>query len=605
MGYNPLLLLILVPMAAGSICLIFSDRLKSIIKAASFAVTALALAVSIFVFVKKPVSWQYHSSTVFIADNLSGFIGIFIALSAFLVTIYSFGFIEKSFGRFFGYMLITLGASFGVIFANDTVLLLVFWGLVAAMLYLLVNIQATDAASRASKKALIIVGSTDALMMFGIALIWAMTGTFSVDKIRLPLTGVFSYTAYMALLIACLAKAGAIPFHSWIPEVAEDGPTPVAAYLPASLDKLLGIYLLARISLNMFVMNNISNTILALVGSITIVASVMVALVQHDLKKLLGYHAVSQVGYMVLGIGTGSVIGIAGALFHMLNNVIYKSCLFLAGGNVEKSTGTTDLERLGGLARYMPITFASFLVASLSISGIPPFNGFVSKWMIYQGIIESAGPGNPLWIVWLVCAMFGSALTVASFMKLLHAVFLGRPEKDFGNVKESPLSMTLPVMALAIICCVFGIFAFSIPISLFIAPAIGVTIRYLGIWSPVAATILILVGIVAGLFVYIMYIFVTRKGNYRVVGTFVGGEEPGGLARISGTTFYNTIKDVKAVDSFYKKEKAGYLDVYSLARRFIIPFTRFLQLLHNGVLPTYMVWCLLGMVGMFIVLLLR
>ena len=118
--------------------------------------------------------------------------------------------------------------------------------------------------------------------------------------------------------------------------------------------------------------------LLLVIGSFTIIAAVLGALVQHNLKKLLSFHAVSQVGYMVLGIGTGLPIGIAGGLFHMLNNAIYKCCLFLAGGAVEKKTGTTELSQLGGLARFMPLTFTAALVASLSISGVPPFNGFRS-----------------------------------------------------------------------------------------------------------------------------------------------------------------------------------------------------------------------------------
>ena len=112
---------------------------------------------------------------------------------------------------------------------------------------------------------------------------------------------------------------------------------------------------------------------------------------------------------MVLGIGTGNPIGIAGALFHMLNNAIYKSCLFLTGGSVQHKTGTTNLDKLGGLAKLMPITFTACLIAALSISGVPPFNGFVSKWMIYQGIVELGREGSKLWVIWLAAAMFGSA----------------------------------------------------------------------------------------------------------------------------------------------------------------------------------------------------
>ena len=134
--------------------------------------------------------------------------------------------------------------------------------------------------------------------------------------------------------------------------------------------------------MNLFTISRPMSIFLMAIGSFTIVAAVMMALIQHDLKRLLGYHAVSQAGYMVLGIGTGSIIGIAGGLFHMLNNAIYKHGLFLSGGAVEKKVGTTDLGRLGGLSRFMPISFVTCLIASLAISGVPPFNGFFSKWMI-------------------------------------------------------------------------------------------------------------------------------------------------------------------------------------------------------------------------------
>jgi formate hydrogenlyase subunit 3/multisubunit Na+/H+ antiporter MnhD subunit len=595
MLHNPLLLLVVVPIAAGIPCLIFPDRLKNIPRLASFLVTLACFALSIYVFASRPFNWTSAGLLIFCADNLSSFIALAVSFFAFLVTVYSFGFITKSYGAYFGYILITLGSSFGVAFANNLVVLLVFWGILAAMLYLMVNLKGTDASAASAKKALIIIGGTDALMMLGVAIIWAMTGTFSMDKIRLGFDNGLAVCAYAGIAIAAFAKAGAMPFHSWLPDVAEDGPTPVTAYLPASLDKLLGIYLLARASLSLFIMNAASNLVLAVVGSVTIVFAVMMALVQHDMKRLLGYHAVSQVGYMVLGISTANPVGIAGALFHMLNNAIYKSCLFLGAGSVEKRAGTADLDRLGGLAKFMPVTFASFLVASLAISGIPPLNGFVSKWMIYQGIIESAGRSKGLWVVWLSAAMFGSALTVASFMKLLHAVFLGRPSGDYGSPKEAPLCMSAPAAALAASCLVFGVFAFTVPLALFIAPAVGGSIEYIGAWSPAAATGLILAALAAGALIYLF----GRKAKYRAAAPFVGGEDASSLGRISGTDFYNTIKDMKAIGALYKEEEAKTLDIYALGRGVVLFFNRMLEYLHNGVLPTYMVWCLLGMVGLF------
>lgn len=212
-----------------------------------------------------------------------------------------------------------------------------------------------------------------------------------------------------------------------MPDYGEQADAPVTAFLPASLDKLLGIYLLFRAATGLFQMNGSMQFVLLAVGaSTTVLAAVMMALVQHDLKRLLSYHAVSQVGYMLLGIGTGLPLGLAGGLFHMLNHAMYKSCLFLCAGNVETKAGTTDLDRLGGLARLMPVTFTATLIASLAISGIPPLNGFASKWMIYQGLVDLGGQGGFWWVVWLATAMFGSALTLASFVKVLHSVFLRR-----------------------------------------------------------------------------------------------------------------------------------------------------------------------------------
>ena len=601
MAYNPLLILISLPITIGMMLFILPDRLKITIKTLAFLASLAAFALSVFVFIKKPLDWQTGQSVIFMADTLSSFIGLGVSFFGLLTVIYSIGFIERSFGRYFSYLLVTLGSSFAAAFANHLIVLLAFWGILAALLYLMINMQGTDKAAACAPKAFIIIGGTDAVMIFGITLIWAATGTFFMDKIRLPLNGLTGYAAYFSLAIASFAKAGAMPFHSWLPDTAESAPTPVTAYLPASVDKLLGIYMLIKASLYLFIMNNLSNTVLALAGSVTIILAVIFALVQHDMKRLLGYNAVSQVGYMILGIATGCPIGIAGGLFHMLNNAIYKSCLFMSGGNVEKRTGTTDLAKLGGLARQMPVSFACFLVAAFSISGVPPFNGFVSKWMIYHGIIESSSPRNPLWILWLVTAMFGSALTVASFMKLIHAIFLGRSARDFKMVDEVGFSMLLPVVVLAAVCFIFGVFAFILPLPLWIVPSLGFTLTYIGMWSPVAAAVLIMIGILVGTALYSVF----RRREFRAVDSFAGGEEMDSLERVTGTEFYNTLKDIRAIGALYEKEEKGGFDIYAAGKRSIYSFAKIFQSLHNGVLPTYLVWCLLGMMVMFLFMFIR
>jgi formate hydrogenlyase subunit 3/multisubunit Na+/H+ antiporter MnhD subunit len=459
---------------------------------------------------------------------------------------------------------------------------------------------------KVAKKTFIIVGGSDALMLLGVGIIYYLSGTFQMDRISIPLTAgctPLAVVAYLSLAAACFAKAGAMPLHSWIPDCARSAPLPVVAYLPASLDKLLGIYLLARLSLDLFVMSEAMNIFLMLAGAFTIIAAVMMALLQHNLKRLLGYHAVSQVGYMVLGIGTGNPIGIAGGLFHMLNHAIYKSCLFFTAGNVEKAAKSTELDELGGLSRFMPITYLSCLIASLAISGVPPFNGFVSKWMIYQGLISNLGA--PVFkfsalvsILCLAAAMFGSALTLASFMKLLHATFLGRSLRAKGLIKEADWQMWLPAAILALLCVLFGVLAYQLPLKYFIFPAVPGVV-FIGSWLSSKTTLLIIAGLAAGLLLFAF------KPKLRRDKSFLGAETRNldlEASRVSGTDFYNTVREFAVFSAIYKKAEGGFFDIYEQGKAAVFAVGKFFQFLHNGVLPTYLVWTLLGMIGLFFAL---
>lgn len=541
-----------------------------------------------------------YLSNLFKLDNLSRFVIWAIILFGVLITLYSIKFMRgrKRLAQYYTYIVLTVIASIGVALANNLILLIVLWGFLGLTLYMLINIEPN--ADQTAKKTFIIVGGVDSLMILGIAIIWYLSGTFQMSRICIALDNPLAKFAYVLLAIGCFAKAGAMPFHSWIPDCAEDAPTPVTAFLPASLDKLLGIYLLARISLHLFVMDNAMNLFLMIVGAITIFAAVMMALIQHDLKRLLGYHAVSQVGYMVLGIGTGTIIGIAGGIFHMLNHAIYKSCLFLAAGDVEQQAKTTDLDKLGGLVKFMPLTFAGFLIASFSISGVPPFNGFVSKWMIYQGLIQKIGSGNYalISVLCLLSAMFGSALTLASFMKLIHATFLGRRTENKQGIREVSWMMWLPIAVLAVLCIIFGVFK-QLPLNNFIFPAVG-TGEIFGFWSSDWATLLIIIGIAIGL---IIYFIGNIKGLVREDESYIGGELIEAEARVSGVDFYNSIKQMPVLKIIYQKAEDKLFDIYDQGKKFVFAITEKFQHLHNGVLPTYLVWCLLGMIVLFIVLL--
>jgi NADH:ubiquinone oxidoreductase subunit 5 (subunit L)/multisubunit Na+/H+ antiporter MnhA subunit len=301
---------------------------------------------------------------------------------------------------------------------------------------------------------------------------------------------------------------------------------------------------------------------------------------------------------MILGIATGTGVGMAGAVFHMLNNAIYKCCLFLSGGAVEQSTGTAELDDLGGLGKKMPFTFAACLIAALSISGIPPLNGFVSKWMIYQGVIEMGAEGNgaasTLWPVWLTCAMFGSALTLASFVKLIHSIFLSRLPDKLKGVKEVSGIMTVPMLVLAGLCVFFGIF-YYVPLRMFIYPALGIEpgTAIFGTWMSGLATILLVVGGVLGLAIY----FVAKLSkNIRTVPTWNCGEAQSNESmRISGTHFYKTVSSMGGLKQLYSTQEKGYFDPYNQSGKVGLGLTGLLRWLHSGVLPMYLTWVLLGL----------
>jgi len=584
---------ILVSIVAGLFILIAPKRFRKFIEFFSLATSVYLFIAGIKIFFASPVNAGY-----LYVDGLSRFIVPAIGFFGFLVTLYSQRSMSayKNISSYYSYIIWTIGASMLAAVSNNIVLLLISWGFLGFTLYMLINISGPRAAA-VSKKTFIIIGGSDSLMILGFGIMWIITKSLNLSDMKIDIGAPLAFWSFLLIAIGAFAKAGAMPFHTWIPQTAQEAPISVTAFLPASIDKLLGIYLLARLVLNVFILDSFCYAILMVIGAVTIIAAVMMALIQHDFKKLLGYHAVSQVGYMVLGIGTGNPIGIAGALFHMLNNTIYKCCLFLSGGNVEYKTKTSELDNLGGLSKLMPITFFAGLIASLSISGVPPFNGFFSKWMIYQGLIEKGKSGGVLWVVCLVAAMFGSGLTLASFIKLIHAIFLGTPSSERrGTNDEVKWQMWVPVVILAVLCVIFGILAYKVPLKYFITPALSNGLSFIGLWPSLKATLFLFIGLLAGVAIYML-------GNFkavRVSDSYIGGEKAQEDMRLSGTEFYNTIKELRLLKFIYKKAEAGFFDIYEQGKTIVFGIGGVFQYLHNGVLPTYLVWTLLGMMGLFL-----
>ena len=350
----------------------------------------------------------------------------------------------------------------------------------------------------------------------------------------------------------------------------------------------------------MFILNEWLTLILLSIGVISIITAVMMALVQHNYKRLLGFHAVSQVGYMILGFGMGSVIGVAAGLFHMINNALYKSGLFLAAGCVEYRTGKEDIDDLGGLSKAMPVTFFSSLVFAMSIAGVPPFNGFASKWMIYQGIIDfGAGPGfaNKLWVIWLGLAVLGSALTLASFIKLIGGIFLGRRRSEFEQVKEVPVLMWIPLIFLAV-CCIFsGVFATNLVVPGLFIPVSG-AFHFSGFWNSSFVSLLVLISICLGI---ILYLALNLK-RFRTEDSFIGGETIQDQTEYSTPEFYKTIGEFRFFAWAYKKAEEKWFDIYDLSRQSVLWISHKISDEHAGVLSGYILWVFAGLIIMLLIM---
>jgi len=613
---NALIQIVFIPVIVGFILLFVPDKFKLISKALVLLIAtgAFALAIKIFSTNVEAIEASIFSIEDFSLDlllkttPLNKFMLLFAMGFGLLITVYSLSFCSKSRNTniFSGAVLLTIGGSAGILLCDHLLFMLIFWEVVTASLYLLISTGGKEA-KFAATKSFAMIGASDAALLLGIAMVWIASGTFTISAIKLDTVGFLPVAGFLLLMVAAITKAGSMPLHTWIPASGTSAPVSVMALLPAAIDKLLGIYLLIVITRYMFNVSSAALQItLAVIGSATIIIAVMVAMVQHDLKKLLSYHAVSQVGYMILGIATGTAVGIAGAVFHMLNNAIYKCCLFLCGGAVEEKAGTSDLESLGGLGKKMPITFITCLIAAFIISGIPPLNGFVSKWMIYQGIIEmgtkggGAVEGNAglmgLWPIWFICAMFGSALTLASFVKLLYSLFLSRMPAALKekSISEVCILKTLPMITLALLCVGFGVF-YYVPLEAFIYPALdyGGNVIEDGQWESVLGTIGLMAGVVVGLAVVIVGL-AGRK--IRIVPTWYCGEKIDNDSMIiPGTHFYKTVSSMKALKPLYDGQAKGYFDPYNQAGGLGMLFSRFLSWMHNGVLPVYLTWMMLGL----------
>jgi formate hydrogenlyase subunit 3/multisubunit Na+/H+ antiporter MnhD subunit len=394
--------------------------------------------------------WDGPASLAFHVDGLALLFALMATLIGAAILLYSVAYMAHDVAatRFYIIMQIFVAGLITLVFAADMLLMYAGWEVVGLCSFLLVSFWYTDKdAAAGARKVLVMTHVAGYAFLAAILVLFARTGTTMWTD---PKTSAAFTTGIFALmLISAIAKSVQFPLHTWIPS-AMAAPTPVSALLHAAVYVKAGVYLVARMHSFAPWPTSWQVTVVWL-GTVTMVVGVLFAMIQHDAKRLLAFHTVSQIGYMMVGLGLGTPLGVAAALLHMFNHGLFKGGLFLGAGAVQHATGTRDMDKLGGLGRRMPKTTVMWLISAASIAGVPLFNGFVSKWLLYVAALK-AGFAVPALVAWIV-----SVLTMFSFMKATSVMFFGNDGEASHKAHESPRLMLIGSGFLAAGCLVLGI----------------------------------------------------------------------------------------------------------------------------------------------------
>jgi NADH-quinone oxidoreductase subunit L len=392
----------------------------------------------------------------FEVTNLTSLMLVIVTLVGFLVNLYSQGYMkdDERISTFFGYVALFTSSMLGLVLSDNLLTFYIFWELVGVCSFLLIGFwYQKPEAKAAAKKAFIVTRIGDlGLFVALLLLFWYMPGhaldfTSIHNVFDSPGAGAISagITTLIALLIflGAAGKSGQFPLHVWLPDAME-GPTPISALIHAATMVAAGVFLVAR-TFDIFQASQVAMHTVAIIGAFTAIFAATIGLAQNDIKRILAYSTVSQLGYMMLALGVGSV---SGAMFHLFTHAFFKALLFLGAGSVIHSVHTQDIREMGGLGKKMKITAWTFGIGALALSGIPPFSGFWSK----DAILTAALDEQPILFIVGVIAAFFTALYMA---RLYFLVFVGKPRED-QHAKESPSVMTIPLIILAVLATIAG-----------------------------------------------------------------------------------------------------------------------------------------------------
>ena len=466
---NPILpwLILLAPLVSAAVITLFTLRLKTLSSSISIVAVLVSFACSCLIFAQHTtaaaeftwigISGVFQVPFGLTLDPLSRTMAVLVSGVGAVIHIYSLGYMRDDEGksRYFAALSLFMFAMLGIVLANNFVMLFMFWELVGFTSYVLIGHWFyRDSAADAANKAFITTRIGDFGFMVGILMVWIATGSVVFAEIAPRMSTLASHSTFVtvvALLVFCgaVGKSAQFPLHVWLPDAME-GPTPISALIHAATMVAAGVYMLVRVA---FVIQSSQTALLvvAWIGTITAVMAALIATQQNDIKRILAYSTLSQLGYMVMAVGLASNDA---AMFHLFTHAFFKALLFLAAGSVIVMLHhEQDIWKMGGLSRRLPITFVTFAVGALALIGCPPFSGFFSKDAILALAYER---DTPIFAV----ALFTAFLTAFYVIRMLVIVFFGTPHSDIAREsRESPPVMTVPLIVLALLAALGG-FAF-------------------------------------------------------------------------------------------------------------------------------------------------
>ena len=403
----------------------------------------------------------------FRVDILSFSLALLSSFIWMLVSIYSIDYMCKEHGcnRYYPVFIFALASCMGIFLAGDLFSLFVFFEAMSLISYVLVVHEETVDALKAGYKYLIMTIIGGLALFFGIIITFELAGTVAITGVTLiKEPSSLAFFAFISFLIGFGMKAGMFPLHVWLPDAHPVAPSPASALLSGIMLKT-GAYGLLRVIFHVYGIDFMRETgwtlILTVIAVITILLGSAVAITQDDLKRRLAYSSIGQMGYILLGMSILTERALIGNIFHIFSHAFMKSTLFLCAGAIILKTGKRSIKELGGIGKQMPFTMFSFTLAALAMIGIPPFNGFLSKWTLALGAMDA---GMPFYVLVL---LLSSLMNGIYYLPIIIAAFFGSEHDDsLVEINEAPYKMLIPIAILAVSCLLFGLLPTNLPFDL-------------------------------------------------------------------------------------------------------------------------------------------